>query len=132
MTVAECTIGTASMTAEHAREAVTDDVRGSAIHQLKAVAALCNAAELDVATAELPVAEKKIFGDATDSAVLRFAEQLESGTVPYMRACWKKTYELAFNSNNKFMIRCFSNARPEALTYSLPYVQTKDYEAKDL
>lgn len=82
--------------------------KASGTHQLRAMAGLCNAAEFDAATMELPIYERTVYGDATDQAILKFSEHL--GPVSELRQLWKKTYELAFNSKNKFMIRTFSLA----------------------
>ena len=71
--------------------------------ELAALAGLCNAVEFDVTTIHLPLADRKIIGDATDQAVLRFSESLTD--VATLRNAWKKVFELAFNSKNKFMVR---------------------------
>jgi len=76
---------------------------GSALSQLRAAASLCCAATFDATTVNLPLANRKINGDATDCAVLRFAEEL--GRVDEMHAAWNKVYEIPFNSKNKFMLR---------------------------
>ncbi|KAL2204669.1 calcium ATPase [Sarocladium strictum] len=120
MTVSDCAVGGLNMTAEDARGKFSQ--AGTSTHpviQLRAIAALCNASEFDVATADAPISERKIFGDATDQAVLRFAEFVETGSVAYLRACWRKTYDLAFNSKNKFMIRCFSCIKSESVPTTL-------------
>ncbi|SJX65096.1 K, P-type ATPase (mediates high-affinity potassium or sodium uptake) [Sporisorium reilianum f. sp. reilianum] len=85
---------------------------GHAFEQLQFVAAVCNAAVFDAATASLPVAERKIFGDATDSAVLRMAEEIR----PVQETCrpWDQEYRLNFNSKNKFMLQLVS-LRPEVV-----------------
>ncbi|CAI6080103.1 unnamed protein product [Clonostachys chloroleuca] len=134
MTTSDCAIGETTMTAEEAvgNMASHGKSTGNPVSQLRAMSALCNAADLDAAGADLPIAQRKVFGDATDSAILRFAEQLEAGSVAYLRACWTKTYELAFNSKNKFMIRCFANTRPEAIHQTLTEAETRDFGEKDL
>ncbi|KAJ9474457.1 putative Calcium-transporting ATPase 1 (putative) [Pseudozyma hubeiensis] len=76
---------------------------GHAFEQVQFVAALCNAAVFDAATMSLPVGERKIFGDATDSAVLRMAEQIRS--VQETTKPWDTEYRLNFNSKNKFMLQ---------------------------
>lgn len=48
----------------------------SAISQLRAVAAICNAGEFEATTLNRPLKERTIHGDATDQAVLRFSESL--------------------------------------------------------
>ena len=90
----------------------------TALDQMRTIAGLCNSGEFDAATNNLPLEERKINGDATDKAILRFSEEL--GSVSELKRYWKKTFELAFNSKNKFMIRTFSLADPEGLKYTLP------------
>ena len=41
---------------------------------------------------------------------------------------WKKTYELAFNSKNKFMIKTFSLAEPEGLDLALSPAEAKEFK----
>lgn len=120
MTVSGCAIAGFNMPAEEAREKY-NQIQGPThpLAQLRAISALCNAGEFDSTTQDAPLSQRKIFGDATDQAILRFAEFLDDGSVAYLRACWRKTYELAFNSKNKFMIRCFSNTKPEAIPKAL-------------
>ncbi|PSN58991.1 calcium ATPase [Corynespora cassiicola Philippines] len=77
--------------------------REDVIDQLRTLAGLCNSGEFDAATMHLPVAKRKINGDATDQAVLRLSESL--GSVSELRYSWRKVFEIAFNSKNKFMIR---------------------------
>ncbi|PWN51634.1 K, P-type ATPase [Violaceomyces palustris] len=89
---------------------------GSAFQQLQWVGAVCNSASFDSETLGLPASERKIHGDATDSAVLRMAEEI--GSVEASQRGWECDYELSFNSKNKFMIKlvqCRSNG-PEALS----------------
>ncbi|PVI02299.1 calcium ATPase [Periconia macrospinosa] len=77
------------------REDVMDEVR--------LLSGLCNSAEFDASTMHMPIHERKINGDATDQAVLRLSESL--GSVAQLRQEWKKIFEIAFNSKNKFMVR---------------------------
>ncbi|KAJ3567702.1 hypothetical protein NPX13_g6677 [Xylaria arbuscula] len=136
MTVTECTIGTHTITADEAEDelltSTAPEVAGivtTGVDQMRAIAALCNAAEFDAATPELPPEERQVFGDATDQAVLRFSEKL--GSVHHMRQCWTKTYELAFNSKNKFMIRAFVMSRKDCLADTLPEHEARDFESTD-
>jgi sodium/potassium-transporting ATPase subunit alpha len=48
-----------------------------AVRNLQLAACLCNAATFDSASATLPVYEKVVNGDSTDSSLLRFAEYLK-------------------------------------------------------
>jgi sodium/potassium-transporting ATPase subunit alpha len=83
-----------------------------AITQLAEVSAICNAGEFDAATNHLPVDQRKVMGDATDSAILRFAESLVP--VTSTREKWKRIYKVAFNSKNKFMIQVIGLSDTEA------------------
>lgn len=96
------------------------------INQLRVVAGLCNAGEFDVATQHLPLSERKINGDATDQAILRFSESL--GAVSDIRRMWKKTFELAFNSNNKFMIRVLALTDQDGLNVALPGPEAQNFD----
>jgi sodium/potassium-transporting ATPase subunit alpha len=118
MSVTECTIGIHTLTAV-----------GTGVSQIRALAALCNAAEFDAATHNLPVDERRVYGDATDQAILRFSEKL--GSVSHMRQCWQKTYDLAFNSKNKYMIRAFSLFKNDCLSATLPKAEADAFEQGD-
>ncbi|RGP76726.1 h+ k+-exchanging atpase [Fusarium longipes] len=120
MAVSDCAIGGLNMSIQDARAKMgLANSTGHPIAQLRAIASLCNASEFDAATMDAPLAERKIFGDATDQAILRFAEFVDTSSVAYIRSCWRKTYDLAFNSKNKFMIRCFSSTRQEGISATL-------------
>ena len=118
MTATDCSISKRRMTTEQAKGQMAKDLGTSrAIQQLRAMAALCNAGEFDVTTMNLPLKERIIIGDATDQAILRFSEGL--GPISEMRGSWRKRFELAFNSKNKFMIRVFSLSEVQGLSYAL-------------
>jgi sodium/potassium-transporting ATPase subunit alpha len=80
----------------------------SIIDQVRILGGLCNSGEFDAADMHLPIAERKINGDATDQAVLRLSETL--GSVAELRRDYKKVFEIAFNSKNKFMVRLMTPA----------------------
>jgi sodium/potassium-transporting ATPase subunit alpha len=80
----------------------------SIIDQIRILGGLCNSGDFDAATMHLPIAERKINGNATDQAVLRLSETL--GSVAELRCNYKKVFEIAFNSKNKFMIRLMTPA----------------------
>lgn len=92
----------ATVTDAHSQIIVGGPV-GQAYQQLQFVAGVCNAAVFDAATNDLPLAQRKIHGDATDTAILRMAEEM--GGVEAANAGWQKLYELSFNSKNKFMLK---------------------------
>lgn len=74
-----------------------------AVDQIRIIGGLCNSGEFDAATMHMPIADRTINGDATDQAILRLSESF--GPVADLRNQWKKTFEIAFNSKNKFMVR---------------------------
>ena len=83
-----------------------DSPEQETLKQLQFVAGVCNAAQFDAASLNLPISERKINGDATDSALLRFAEEL--GDVSDLTANWKREFDLPFNSKNKYMVLLIS------------------------
>ncbi|UZJ57002.1 hypothetical protein CBS101457_006322 [Exobasidium rhododendri] len=91
---------------------------GHAFSQLAWVAAVCNAAKFDQATLHLPTEQQNIFGDATDTAILRFAEQ--SVGVEASKQGWETVQQLAFNSKNKFAIRLMETLDDESVKRALP------------
>jgi sodium/potassium-transporting ATPase subunit alpha len=86
--------------------------RETIVDQVRICAGLCNSGEFDAATMNLPIAERTINGDATDQAVLRLSESL--GSVAELRRDYKKVFEIAFNSKNKFMVRLLTPADQSA------------------
>jgi sodium/potassium-transporting ATPase subunit alpha len=82
--------------------------RDDVIDRLRLLAGMCNSGEFDAATMHLPISDRKINGDATDQALLRLSESL--GSVAELRRDYKKVFEIAFNSKNKFMVRLISPA----------------------
>jgi sodium/potassium-transporting ATPase subunit alpha len=77
----------------------------------------------------LPLHERKINGDATDQAILRFSESL--GPVSELRQMWKKTFELAFNSKNKYMIRTLELVQDKGLELALPSTEASTFRPQD-
>ncbi|RDL34359.1 putative calcium-transporting ATPase [Venustampulla echinocandica] len=129
MYVTECSIGPQIMGLQRARdEMVSGRSEGrnfNAVDQLRAIAGLCNSGEFDASTTHLPLHERKINGDATDQAVLRFSESLSS--VSDLRQTWKKTFELAFNSKNKYMIRTLELADRNGLNIALSAIEAASF-----
>ena len=100
------------------------------VDQLRALAGLCNSGEFDASLSDVPLTERKINGDATDQAILRFSERL--GAVSELRSLWKKHFEIAFNSKNKFMLRTLSLVEPRGLTTALSAQEIRDWGENDL
>lgn len=109
MTVSDCVVATEAMSA-NAAEGIIELNRGQkparlvkALATLAEMSGICNAGEFDASTSHLPPADRKVHGDATDQAILRFAEALVS--VSFTREKWLRMFRVAFNSRNKFMIQ---------------------------
>ncbi len=134
MYVTECSIGSNNMTPESARDEMMHLRKGgqgnNAVDQLRAIAGLCNSGDFDAATNSLPLHERKINGDATDQAILRFSESL--GPVSEMRKLWSKSFEVVFNSKNKFMIRMLSLVDKVGLKFALPNNDAASFQPDDL
>lgn len=136
MVVTDCAVGTTKMTAETARDIIIADYNtegehaSNAVGQLWTVAGLCNSGEFDATMRNAPLAERKIHGDATDQAILRFAESL--GPVSDLKRYWQSKFELAFNSKNKFMIRVLGLANPEGLKEAMPTSTAAIFEPGDM
>ncbi|KAJ4302007.1 hypothetical protein N0V88_002138 [Collariella sp. IMI 366227] len=135
MVVTDCAIGLQIMEADRARDTlVSERAKGSqasnAVDQLRTIAGLCNAGEFDATTLHLPIASRKVHGDATDQAILRFAEHL--GPISELKRCWATKFNLAFNSKNKFMIRVLGSTNPEGLTTGLPNGTASIFEPGDM
>ncbi|KAL1882414.1 hypothetical protein Plec18167_002830 [Paecilomyces lecythidis] len=64
---------------------------------------LCNDAFFDPGMAHLPLAEREVNGNATDEAVLRFAETVNPGSTTKFEE-YERIYQIPFNSKNKWML----------------------------
>jgi sodium/potassium-transporting ATPase subunit alpha len=135
MHVTDCSIGMHNMDPQSARDEMhqyglpVEGGRSNAVSQLRSIAGLCNSGEFDAATNNLPLHERKINGDATDQAILRFSESL--GPISELRQMWKKTFELAFNSKNKYMIRILELAQEEGLKLALTSTEASSFRPQD-
>nr|OQO31842.1 hypothetical protein B0A51_00848 [Rachicladosporium sp. CCFEE 5018] len=75
---------------------------GKPLRELARIGAVCNAAEFDASTVSEPLESRKVNGDATDTAILRFTESIT--VVSSLRSAWRSIYQVTFNSKNKFAI----------------------------
>lgn len=77
------------------------------IGHIHAVAGLCNSATFDPRTTHLPLVDRAMHSNATDQAILRFAEAL--APTGELNMNWTMKSELSFNSKSKFMSRLYEN-----------------------
>lgn len=129
MYVTKAAVGAFDMSVEGSRDEMirqknADDGQNS-VSQLRTIAGLCNSGNFDAATYHLPLHDRKIHVDATDQAILRFSESL--GPVTEVRESWVKTFELAFNSKNKYMIRTFTLADKVGLDLALSLTEANEF-----
>ena len=115
MTVSDCLVETEETSASAAIGIVLMALKNgrstkfsAALKQLAEIGGICNAGEFDAATLHLPADQRKVMGDATDSAILRFAEQIVA--INNTREKWRRIYKVAFNSKSKFMIQVIDAA----------------------
>ncbi|OAQ30593.1 calcium-transporting ATPase 1 [Linnemannia elongata AG-77] len=87
----------------------SDDHLSLSLRQLQLATLLCNNAKFDPETMKLPLAERKVLGDATDSALLRFAHQVSDTSA--LAPSFERTFEIPFNSRNKWMMTAHQGSR---------------------
>lgn len=133
MYVTEAAIGAFGMSVEGSRDEMISQKNAkdgqNSVSQLRTIAGLCNSGNFDAATYHLPLHDRKIHGDATDQAILRFSESL--GPVTETRESWVKTFEIAFNSKNKYMIRTFTLADRTGLDLALSLTEANEFRQND-
>lgn len=74
------------------------------LNLLHRAAALCNDATFEPTDMVLPVMDRNVQGNATDGAVLKFAEAAEADATRLLPEAHPRRYQIAFNSKNKYMI----------------------------
>lgn len=79
-----------------------------ALRQLQLATLLCNNAKFDPETLNLPVPDRTVHGDATDSALLRFSAQVADFSD--LAPCFERTQEIPFNSRNKWMMSVYQGS----------------------
>jgi sodium/potassium-transporting ATPase subunit alpha len=100
MTVVNACVLDDQFTALEARDAmISESSRSQAVRELAAIAGICNGATFDQAELNEPLEVRKINGDATDTAILRFAEMLRP--VVDSKNDWVELYGTSFNSKSK-------------------------------
>lgn len=75
-----------------------------ALNQLHRAAVLCNDASFDPITMDRPVMEREVQGNATDGAVLKFAEFAKADSTRLVYDEQPRRYQIPFNSKNKWML----------------------------
>ncbi|RKO88983.1 calcium ATPase, partial [Blyttiomyces helicus] len=114
------TVGFLNGTLDVDQRATTVAFKQPAAIELQTVAHLCNGASF-IDTPEnhyIPISERGVRGDSTDSAVLRFAETLSAGSV--FHAANDELFRLPFKAKNKWMLTI---TRDKAMGVTTMYVK---------
>jgi sodium/potassium-transporting ATPase subunit alpha len=116
MTVTNAAVLDDEMTSLEAADRLLRGKDDGRVAQLAAIAALCNGAQFEVSDKET-----RVNGDATDAAILRFADALRP--VDESNADWAEVYKAAFSSKTKFMLRLLraTTHRPAPISPSDPW-----------
>lgn len=130
MSVTDYAVHTASSILDATGANSQSKMNRSALQQLRSIAGLCNAAEFDSKSENLPLSERAIFGDATDQAILRFSEGL--GSTSELKQGWKSFFTLAFDSKNKFMIKTFTTSMVESANLSLSPAEASNFQPQGM
>lgn len=102
---------------QEAFEAMTKEEPSANLVELHRAAILCNDATFDPISLHLPINERATQGNATDGAVLRFAETMRNGNT--LRAEYQRAFEIPFNSKNKWMLTMFNDGNSEKVKYKI-------------
>ncbi|KAG2362612.1 hypothetical protein BDR07DRAFT_1484553 [Suillus spraguei] len=101
----------------------------SAFKALHQIARLCNGAKFDATTNDLPVQDRMIKGDPTDTALLRFSEALSIPVLGVdastLQQGYVKTFEIPFNSRNKWMLSVVSKVNTAEKNVELTWMFVK-------
>ncbi|CAO3641027.1 unnamed protein product [Mucor fragilis] len=137
MFVSDASIGTEGYTSATCREVYSSNTKATddmipQLRQIQLTSALCNGASFDAASSHMEISKRTVFGDATDCAILSFAESLDpsKATVESIRADNEKIFEIPFNSKNKWMMsisRPLKKSMAEALSTSSTQVSPEDW-----
>lgn len=92
-----------SMSAEEALPALAEGSLKPLLN-LHKVATLSNDATFDPVTIQLSIKERKILGNPTDGAVLKFVETAQQGAVKALNDEYPRVFSIPFNSKNKWML----------------------------
>jgi sodium/potassium-transporting ATPase subunit alpha len=104
-------------TPNHCRDTMVlkpDVPPATAYKQIHLASLFCNNATFDASTLNLPISDRLVNGDATDAAILRFAAEL--GNVQEEAREFNRTFEIPFNSKNKWMLTMYqAGNNPEVM-----------------
>ncbi|KLO07342.1 sodium-potassium ATPase [Schizopora paradoxa] len=99
--------------------------------QLPAISAICNAATMTNVGDASETSGRQIMGDATDTAILRFSDQI--GSSDQYREPWNEVYKVSFNSKTKFMLKLCKLYPKDfnATTFPAPIASWDNFTSRD-
>ncbi|KAG9123731.1 hypothetical protein FRC07_014132, partial [Ceratobasidium sp. 392] len=106
------------------RDAANQGSGNDNLHQMGAIAAVCNSANFEAGTEDQPTSIRKIIGDATDSAILKFAHTMRP--VEASRAAWDDVFRMNFSSKTKFMLK-LSKLVDTTTPFPAPLISSGDF-----
>lgn len=109
------------LTGETAMSNLSSGSASVPLEKLHRAAALCNDAMFDPLTLDAPVMQREVQGNATDGAVLKFAEAAKPNSIAQLTDNHPRDFQVAFNSKNKWMLTMHEdkNALNEVPTYDM-------------
>lgn len=110
MTVAHLWYDNEIHTTDTSVSAGSFDHSSPSFHALHRCATLCNRAEFDPSDADTDIVERKTIGDASESAMIKFAQPLRD--ILEWRAAQVKLAEIPFNSTNKYQVSIHASEDP--------------------
>lgn len=106
---------------DDARQALEKEPPSEAMEEFHRAAVLCNDATFDPTAMHLPISERVTQGNATDAAVLRFAESTRPSDA--LRTANPRAFEIPFNSKNKWMLALHCSSEVDADPEKKPQYQ---------
>jgi sodium/potassium-transporting ATPase subunit alpha len=131
MVATDCLIGFSTLNPGEANAEIKSEdseikSKKAALQQVCVLSAVCNAGEFDPTTIHLPLEQRRIIADATDQAILRFSEGL--APIKQSRDLWRKRFDLAFNSKNKFALRVVTAETEAAASMTLSSLEASTFQ----
>ncbi|CEL53522.1 sodium/potassium-transporting ATPase subunit alpha [Rhizoctonia solani AG-1 IB] len=125
MTVQDVAIFDTEYSVMEFRDASNGGQGNSNLKQMGAVASICNSASFASGTEDEPTTIRKVIGDATDSAILRFAHTMRP--IEASRSAWDDVFKLNFSSKTKFMLKLSKLVDSSSGSLPAPLVRSDEF-----
>ncbi|CUA71243.1 sodium/potassium-transporting ATPase subunit alpha [Rhizoctonia solani] len=128
MSVQDVAIFDSEYTVMEFHDAANEGEGNKNLKQMGAVAAICNSANFASGTEDEPTSIRKVIGDATDSAILRFAHAMRP--IETARSAWEDVFKLNFSSKTKFMLKFSKLVDISSGTLPAPLVDSDEFNSQ--